>query len=251
MELFVSRRKALIAVGRLAILFGIAYGASTLPKQLEGLTYQRSQPVQDLRDGESHLPQSKLPPPNFELLDAEKFFSCGRNALYMFLLLSDYSSISFKMLSTAIPLSSPQGTSLIALNDAARNLGVKTEARFYLPEQYKAVPLPAIVHICREGSPRWRSHFDVMYRIDDDYVYLLNGTTAQPYQVQITKFGSGDWWTGYALIEERSRWEIVTDRYWATFLWVLLIVYFYALYKLYNWNDRPSFTWKLRRKEAF
>jgi predicted double-glycine peptidase len=147
-------------------------------------------------------------------LDSDKFFCCGPNALYMFMLLSGQSAISLEEVKLAVPLSSPQGASLLSILCAAREMGVNAEVRKYRPQDYDAVPLPAIVHIHQRGAAPWSSHYDVMYKKDAMFVYLLDGTTGQIDRIRRTKFASGAWWTGYSLTQKRSVFAFIIDECW-------------------------------------
>ena len=151
--------------------------------------------------------------PQLARLDPGMFFACARNALYVFLHLSGNKAISFDEVKAVVPLTAPYGTSLKSLLEAARKLGCDAEVRLYNSRDFDSVPLPAVVHISNSPIMAY-AHFDVMYKRDSEWVYLIDGTTAQQYKVRRTKFGGDDWWTGYALVQKRSIFAFVVDECW-------------------------------------
>ena len=132
---------------------------------------------------------------------------CGPNALLAFLILSGRPQTTLAELGN-IPVTS-EGASLLSLRDAANQLGVKTEVRHYAIDALDSLPLPAIVLF----KPQ---HFAVIYKVDHEHFYLIDGTTALPDVGRKSRLP--DFWTGYALIEKRTlgglpwhlRWVIVT-----------------------------------------
>lgn len=165
--------------------------------------------------------RESLPGTNWEILepqlaqqDAELFFSCGRNALYIFFLhLYGENAVSFDEVKALVPVISPYGTSLNSLLQAAVKLHCDAEVRLYNLKDYASVPLPAVVHL-RRGPVVGISHFDVMYKRDAHWVYLIDGTTAEPYKSVPSKFSEGHWWTGYALIQKRSVLARLLEEQW-------------------------------------
>lgn len=177
--------------------------------------------------------------PQLARLDPQLFFACGRNALYIFIIISSgENAISFDEVKAAVPVSAPYGTSFKSLLEAASKLGFKSEVRMYNPRDHASVPLPAIVHI-NDGPIKTMAHFDVMYKRDADYVYLIDGTTAQPYKTRHSRFSESDWWTGYALIRKRSIFSFIIDEYWP-FLGVALLAVNVCLFKTIAPVRRPS-----------
>jgi ABC-type bacteriocin/lantibiotic exporter with double-glycine peptidase domain len=82
-----------------------------------------------------------------------------------------------------LPISSA-GTSLLALRDAAKRLHINAEIRRYRAEDIAHVPLPAVGQF---SDTLVSYHFHVIYRVDADRVYVLDGTTGQaPFDPAVT-----------------------------------------------------------------
>ena len=161
-------------------------------------------------------------------VDAELFLTCARNALYMYVtLLSNKDTVHYADIKKVVPVKAPYGTSYKALLQAAKERGYPSEVRLYNLNEPDSVPLPAIVQTRAEINGL--NHFDVLYKRDSKYLHLLHGTTAASYRITRSRFCEGSWWTGYALIEKRSKSEIVLDNYWPHITAILLIVTIYLL----------------------
>jgi ABC-type bacteriocin/lantibiotic exporter with double-glycine peptidase domain len=100
-----------------------------------------------------------------------------------------------------IPIT-PQGTDFLALRDAAQKVGMDVEIRRYKPEQIDALPLPAIGQFRSGISTLTPDHFDVVFKIDKEFVYSLDGTTAALNKLPRSLIGQK--WSGYALIRKPS-----------------------------------------------
>ncbi len=161
--------------------------------------------------------------PQLAHLDPEMFYACARNSLYMFLHLSGNKAVSFDEVKAAVPLTAPYGASLNSLLEAAKKLRCDAQVRLYNPKDFTSVPLPAIVHLSNNPIMA-AAHFGVMYKTDAVWVYLIDGTTAEPYKVRRTKFSGADWWTGYALIQKRSSLSFFMDNGWPALGAALLVV---------------------------
>lgn len=176
--------------------------------------------------------------PSTESLNYEEFFSCGPNALYMFMIVSGHPTVSLEAVKAEIPITSRQGSSLLALRNAARKFGIETEMLCYSRQRADSVPLPAIVHISHLDLGTFAPyHFDVMYKMDADWVYLLNGTTAESTRVRRSKFPA--WWTGYALIQKRSFFPRMLDQWWpgmAICLFIANLVVFAIWFRKTEWH---------------
>ena len=186
----------------------------------KALSYERADKI---RVDENASAQWAVLGPQLERLDAEMYFTCARNALYVFLIcLPGHIVPSFEEVKEAVPVKAPYGTSMKALLEAAIKLGCNAEIRLYSPGDCNSIPLPAIVHTTA-GRINEIHHFDVMYKRDREWLYLINGTTSKPYKIRHSRFGEGDWWTGYALIRKRSLFTIMLDKYWPHVVTFLLV----------------------------
>jgi ABC-type bacteriocin/lantibiotic exporter with double-glycine peptidase domain len=102
----------------------------------------------------------------------------------------------------ALPVSS-NGVSLVSMRDTAKRLGVETEIRRYRVEDIDSLPLPAIAPFKTSDVSVTPLHFDVIYRLDANYIYLLNGTTGAEESIYRPKLQN--FWTGVALSQKRPR----------------------------------------------
>lgn len=143
-------------------------------------------------------------------LNYAEVLRCGPNALFMFLMMSGQEAVSFEDLLRSVPISS-EGASMLALRDVARRCGVPAEVRQYEPQEIDWMPLPALIQT-KKDQVIIPHHFDVVYRVDGERVYLLDGTTGEKDYIRRSKLAN--FWTGYALIHPQSLGATVTDRYW-------------------------------------
>jgi hypothetical protein len=133
-------------------------------------------------------------------LNYKEALQCGPNSLFMFLILTGHPDVTLEQLKGIEILSN--GTSLLALRDTARSFGVDGEIRRYNPSSVDAFPpVPAIVQFkTGESSLTW--HFNVLYKIDDHGMYVLNGTTGAEDMIPRTRLSV--FWSGYALVEKET-----------------------------------------------
>jgi ABC-type bacteriocin/lantibiotic exporter with double-glycine peptidase domain len=121
---------------------------------------------------------------------------CGPNALFMFLILSGHPEVELKQLQ-GIPVTG-EGSSLLALSQAARRVGLETEIRRYRPEAIEALPLPAIVQFRNAAGPGATHHYLVIYKVGREYYYLIDGSTGLVRSGHRSRLAN--FWTGYALV---------------------------------------------------
>jgi ABC-type bacteriocin/lantibiotic exporter with double-glycine peptidase domain len=125
---------------------------------------------------------------------------CGPNSLLVFLILSGRADATLDHLGDMSI--SRDGTSLLTLRDAAKRFGFRAEIRYYRPDKIDSVPLPAIVQLkCFENSVS-AHHFNVIYKLDAQNVYMIDGTTGSRCMLKRTSFA--DLWTGYTMVEKPS-----------------------------------------------
>ena len=121
--------------------------------------------------------------------------ACGPNSLFMFLILSGYSNVTFSQFED-IPVF-PNGASLLSLRDASAKYGVRTEIRRYRHEDIVSLPVPAIVQLTNHAghSPY---HFNVIYKVTSGRCHMLDGITGERFWCH--RENLRNWWTGYALV---------------------------------------------------
>jgi hypothetical protein len=133
------------------------------------------------------------------LLKFREFLLCGPNSLFVFLILSGHPNVTLEELNITI---TKDGSSLLDLRDAAKKIGVDTEIRHYRPEQIDLVPLPAIGYFRTPGFSTLPRHFDVIYKVDSKWTYLINGTTGNKFKMLRSRLSY--YWEGSVLIEKQS-----------------------------------------------
>jgi hypothetical protein len=143
---------------------------------------------------------------------------CGPNSLFVFLRLSGHSKITMPELEE-LPMSS-KGTSLLTLRDAAKRFQIDAEIRCYDPEQVGSVPLPAIGQFRNLESSITPHHFNVIYKVDPQYVYFIDGTTGSKDLIRRSELSRI--WTGYAMIEKQVNFPLVPLK-WPLVLWVACV----------------------------
>lgn len=141
-------------------------------------------------------------------LNYQEVLRCGPNSLFVFLILSGHPEVTFKQIQ-AVPVTT-DGSSLLALREAARRLGVETAVRFYSSNELDSIPLPAIGQLNTGSASVTRQHFDVIYKIDAHQVHFVNGTTGQKHSVRRLWFV--EHWTGYAMTEPQSVGRVVQTK---------------------------------------
>jgi hypothetical protein len=133
-----------------------------------------------------------------DALDYSDLLRCGPNSLYVFMALNGQGGIRYDDL-PQMPVTS-QGTSLADLCSAAITLGADVEIRRY--EKITDVPLPAIIHRMQAADAITRFHYDVVYKLDRNTIYTINGTTGEDHRIPAEKFGK--LWMGYALVWKKN-----------------------------------------------
>ncbi len=123
---------------------------------------------------------------------------CGPNSLLAFLILAGRPETLAQELEN-IELGH-EGASLLSLRNAARKLGVETEVRRYRVEDIDLLPLPAIVQFTNSSYSVFKGHFVVIYKIDREHFYLIDGTTG--FRDRGLKSRLPAFWTGYALTKK-------------------------------------------------
>lgn len=148
---------------------------------------------------------------NTSLQKYESILQCGPNALFMFLLLNGKSEVDIDSLQ-GIPIS-PQGASMLDLRNAARDHGMEVEIRHYSKEDIYSIPLPAVCQFTnRSDASITRMHFDLLYKVDKTFLYVLSGTTGAKERIRLTKLP--EYWTGNAMIRTQSRLDRCLDTLW-------------------------------------
>lgn len=133
-------------------------------------------------------------------LKYKEVLHCGPNSLFTFLILSEHPEVTLEQLQS-LPVTS-DGTSLLALRDAAKQFHVNAEVRHYRPQEIDHMPLPAIAQFKTSSASITPYHFGVIYKIDSSHIYLLNGTTGFKESVRRSRLVA--FWTGYVMAEKRS-----------------------------------------------
>lgn len=133
-------------------------------------------------------------------LDYREALECGPNALFMFLILAGHNEVQFRQLQS-LPLS-PDGVSLLTLCQAAKLYGVRAQVRHYRTNEIGSIPLPAVIALETSRTSLTPFHFDVLYKVQENRLFLLNGTTGEPFEIPIHKMPI--FWKGYAMIAPQS-----------------------------------------------
>lgn len=144
-------------------------------------------------------PALRAEPVSNESDDLLKLVRCGPNALFMFFVLRGHTNFEWRIFEE-IPVSE-EGTSLQALRDTGRKFGVDTEVRKYQLSELHLLPLPAIVQLVSPPSAPTKNHFSIIFKVERDYVHLIDGTTGQKMRWQREFFCR--YWTRVALTERR------------------------------------------------
>jgi ABC-type bacteriocin/lantibiotic exporter with double-glycine peptidase domain len=154
---------------------------------------------------------------------------CGPNSLFLFLILLGHTEVTLEQLEK-LPVSS-EGTSLLTLRDAARHYHVDAENRHYSIEDISLLPLPAIVQFKSGADSVTRYHFNVIYKVSLNRVYMIDGTTGE--KSRVSKSWLSDHWTGNAMSERRSIHTFIANE-WQYLLLTMcfLIVDFIILFKI-------------------
>lgn len=127
------------------------------------------------------------------------YMKCGPNSLFLYLILSGHPEVTLQALQD-IPVSS-DGTSLRDLRNTARKFEIDAEIRRYRLEDIDSMPLPAIGQFAT-GPPNSPHHFDVIYKVDAQRMYLIDGTSGSKRYVLRPRLPG--FWTGVAMAEKRS-----------------------------------------------
>jgi hypothetical protein len=126
---------------------------------------------------------------------------CGRNSLFMFLVLSGHSEVTIDQLSSLS--GTEEGISLSDICKMARRYNVSSEVRHYSADEVGYIPLPAIIQLEFIGSDSTRTlHFVVPYKVNSEGIFVLDGTTGFKSYIPRAKFTR--LWTGYAMVGKRS-----------------------------------------------
>ena len=115
-----------------------------------------------------------------------------------------------------------EGASLLTLRDAARKFHVETEIRRYEPQDVEGIPLPAIVQFKSYGSSITAHHFNLVYKVDSEKIYMLDGTSG----LKATCFRSRlpEWWTGYTMVLKHPTNRFVSQsNLWRLAGWLVVI----------------------------
>ncbi len=88
------------------------------------------------------------------------------------------------------------------LRDFCDSIGVATEVRKFRADDVQAMPLPAIWQLYGESD---QFHYSVVYAINENGIYALDGTTGEDLQIAQNRF------TGYALISKRSSRHLIAQ----------------------------------------
>lgn len=138
-----------------------------------------------------------------------EYLRCGPNSLFLFLHLLGRSDVSLLQLEH-LEISS-EGSSLLTLCNAANELGVNAEIRRYRSEEIEFVPLPAIIQFKNYSSSLTPYHFNVVYRIDAERYYMIDGTSGARFSGLLERLPY--FWTGYAMVEKRSQVSRMFERF--------------------------------------
>lgn len=165
------------------------------------------------------------------------FVKCGPNALFVFLILTGHPEVTLEQFEN-LPVSA-EGASLQTLREAARAGGVETEIRRYQPADLGAMPLPAIAQFKSPQRALTRYHFNVVYKVEGEWVYLVEGTTGVKFKWRRALFNRS--WTGMALTERRVFGGFRKDEGFLALLTVgLLAVDGWLLFGLGRRHERPA-----------
>lgn len=129
--------------------------------------------------------------------DYQEGTKCGPNSLFVFLILSGRPDVSLEQINEL--LRGSDSTSLLPLRNVAIKLGVNAEVRRYSPEDLASLPLPAIIQY-KQGDSILPYHFKVVYKVDAERFYFIDGTTAAMSSGRNSVLPNK--WTGYALIKK-------------------------------------------------
>lgn len=124
---------------------------------------------------------------------------CGPNSLFVFLIMSGHPEVTLEQCDN-LPISH-EGTSLLAMREAAQTFHVDTEIRHFRPEDVDLLILPAIGQFRRSGT-LGESHFMVIYRVNAERMYVIEGITGE--RLSFNRSRLSDFWTGIAMSEKQS-----------------------------------------------
>jgi len=136
----------------------------------------------------------------FRSISYDEVLRCGPNSLFMFFILSGKNDIRLSDFSDTS--ASPAGASLLDLKVAAGRFGLQTEIRHYDTDKISAIRLPAIGQFKTSDSSLTPYHFDVLYKVDSEKAYLINGTTGGRFAVYLARMPS--FWTGNILVKRQA-----------------------------------------------
>lgn len=130
---------------------------------------------------------------------------CGPNSLYIFLRMWDI-NIAYDSWVNTLQIN-PDGTSLLELQQWARNAGLRTSVVRCHPDRLKKVRLPAIAHLESDSEGTFdgglAGHYIVLLSYGTDKIQYIDGTTARIGTMNVGEFQR--LWTGYALIRSADR----------------------------------------------
>jgi len=161
--------------------------------------------------GEGEFPS----PPGANTLNYRDILQCGPNSLFMFSIMCGHPEVNLDKLHD-LPYTK-EGISFLELRQAARKYNLNTEIRHYAPGDIDRVPLPAIGQFSLGFESTIYRHFDVIYKVDSNYVYILDGTTGRPDRFRRQKLAQ--FWSGYAMVKENPRFTVGNLLITALLLW--------------------------------
>jgi predicted double-glycine peptidase len=130
-----------------------------------------------------------------------EYLRCGPNSLFLFVKMSGHTDVTLEQCNNAVPISS-EGTSLLALRDAARTFRVDAEIRRFQLEDVDLLCLPAIGQFPSVGNnPLTDYHFNVIYKVDVEHVYVIDGISGAKYSILRSRLAN--FWTGVAMSQRR------------------------------------------------
>lgn len=176
----------------------LPYTSHSMKTQLLLLTAFLSVFIPRFATAETHATQ--LSATNVSDTAYASVLKCGPNSLFMFLVMSGQEGVTLEQLDN-LPVSA-DGTSLLALRDTARKFGVDAEVRQYDAKEIRSLPLPAIGLFNSNPSSVTRYHYCVIYRVDDEKAYLIDGTTGQKNSIRLEKLAH--FWTGVAMAQDQT-----------------------------------------------
>jgi len=167
------------------------------------------------------------------------YLRCGPNSLLVFMVLCGHSELTAADIDQ-IPVS-PVGVSLLTLRDAARKFGIDAEIRLYRTNDLDELPLPAIGQFVSTTTSITSNHFDVIYKVSESRVYMIDGTTGKSWSAP--KRNLSFQWTGFAMTQKQTLRTVLANE-WPKVVFAIglimadVIVVRFFMWKLKHYSGR-------------